>query len=91
MKRPRGDSMVNPARRPRKSDARLIAVAGPFRVFSQANGQFTITATWASAVPAACRVSPENYCFDCACYHIGGVMTRTAIAEAVQAWLNAQG
>lgn len=70
---------------------RALNLAGPFKVSSLANGEFTIQPRWSRYAPPDCVVAPDGYCKACDALHIGGLLDRLALAKLIQGELNKLG
>jgi hypothetical protein len=91
--------MPDASRRPRRSA--LIRNAGPFTVTSFASGALTITPQYHGVrMPPGCSRPPtpanpkdwsEIECPACGALHVYGVVSRMALAKAIETVLNSYG
>ena len=94
---------MTPTRTPKRlrGKRRDLAIAGPYRVVSCANGVMKLYPTWGPWKPRFCKEPRPNlnvkvpgddpyYCNGelCQCTHTGGVLERMRIAECVETVLN---
>lgn len=74
--------------------SRLIRQCGPYTVVSLAGGALRVRPLWPGCGPPGCAVVPDhpkegvNWCPTCRCNHVGGFLSRCALAVEVEKALN---